>query len=276
MSQSLRCLALLFLLVLPYSLLAQIHPSSSPSGNFFTDASHVIVGAGHVLTSPLRWRGKNWAIFGSALAGTFALSFVDEPANDLMLRNRSRFAGNLKDFGIEYGEPQTAIVLTGSLYVIGWVADSEWLRESCVIASASLLSSGIIQSTTKYVTGRARPYVGRGHDVFDPFRGEESHYSFFSGHTMVAMIMSHTFARRLDNSVVKVALYGLGGIGGLARMYNHDHWLTDVVFGNAMAITSVNSVAKWLEKRQNGGARGGGFQWRVAPAGRGVSLSAAW
>jgi membrane-associated phospholipid phosphatase len=275
MSRNLRCGALAIVLLLSQALSAQSQLSSSRSGNFFTDASRVIVGAGHVLASPLRWRGKNWAIFGSTLAGTFALSFLDEPVNDLLLRNRSRFAGNLTEIGIEYGEPQTAIVLTGGLYVIGWAANSEWLRGSCVIASAALLSSGIVQSTTKYVAGRARPYVKRGHDVFDPFRGEESHYSFFSGHTMVAMIMSHTFAKRLDNSVAKVALYALGGIGGLARMYNHDHWLTDVVVGNAQAIASVNSVSRWLEAKESGKATGG-LQWRVAPATRGVSLNVAW
>jgi membrane-associated phospholipid phosphatase len=264
-----------FLPVLPCSLSAQIRPSSSTSDNFFTDASHVIVGAGHVLTSPLRWRGTNWAIFGSALAGTFALSFVDEPANDLMLRNRSRLADNLKDLGIEYGEPQTAIVLTGSLYAIGWISGSEWLRESCVIASASLLSSGIVQTTTKYVVGRARPYTGLGHDVFDPFRGEESHFAFFSGHTMVAMILSHTFAKRIDNSFVKVALYGLGEIGGLARMYNHDHWLTDVVVGNAMAFTSVNAVSKWLAAKKSGKAMGG-IQWQITPMSHAMNLSVMW
>jgi len=274
MSQRLRSVTLSILLMLNQASWAQSH-SSSQSGNFFKDASHVIGGAGHVLASPLRWRGKDWAILGSVAAGTLVLSFLDEPVNDLILRNRSHFAANLTEFGIEYGEPQTAVVLTGGLYAIGWVAGSEWLRESCVIASASLLSSGIIQSTTKYVAGRARPHLGLGHDVFDPFRGEESYYSFFSGHTMVAMTMSHAFAKRINNPPAKVLLYSLGAISGLARMYNHDHWLTDVVLGNALAITSVNSVSKWLEAKKNG-KEVGGLQWRMTPMGRGLSLSMTW
>jgi len=178
MAKSLRYVTFSLLLLQSHSLLAQSQQTSS-SGNFFTDASGVIGGTGHVLTSPWRWRGKDWAIFGSVLAGAFALSYLDEPVDDLLLRNRNRFAGNLTEFGVEYGEPQTAVALTGGLYVIGWISGSAWLRESCVILSASLLPSGIIQSTTKYVTGRARPHVGLGHDVFDPFRGEENYYSFF-------------------------------------------------------------------------------------------------
>jgi hypothetical protein len=264
----------MILLLLHHSLRAQ--PNSSPrSGKFLKDAVHVLGGAGRVLTSPARWHGKDWAIFGSVLAGTLALSYLDEPFDDLMQRNRSRFADDLSELGIEYGEPRTVVVLTGGLYAVGLIADSDWLRESCVIASASLLSNGIIQSTTKVAAGRARPHVGLGHDVFDPFRGEENYYSFFSGHTMVAMIMSHTFAKRIDHSVAKVALYSLGTVAGLARTYNCDHWLTDVVLGNALAIVSVNSAAKWLEAKKDGKTLGR-LQWRVTPINRGVSLSVTW
>lgn len=271
MPHSFRVSALVSLFVLSHTAFAQ----TSRSEKFMTDASHVIGGAGHVLTSPIRWQGKDWAIFGSVLAGTFALSYLDEPFDDLMQRNRSGFADDLTDVGIEYGEPRTAILLTGGVYLTGLLADSDWLRESGVIISASLLSSGIIQSTTKAAAGRARPHVGLGHDVFDPFRDEENYYSFFSGHTMVAMIMSHTFAKRLDHPVAKVAFYGLGTVAGLARSYHRDHWLTDVMLGNALAITSVNSVAKWLAEKKSEKTMGG-VQWQITPSGRGVNLGAAW
>jgi len=92
---------------------------------------------------------------------------------------------------------------------------------------------------------------------------------------MVAMIMSHTFAKRINHPVAKVALYSLGAVGGLARTYNRDHWLTDVVLGNALAITSVNSVSRWLAAK-NDREKMGGLQWQITPMGRGVNLSVAW
>lgn len=268
---SLRINALAVLLVLAQTVFAQ----SSRSDKFIADASHVVGGAGHILTAPIHWQGKNWTIFGSVVAGTLALSYLDEPFDDLMKRNRSAFADDLTDIGIEYGEPRTAVLLTGGLYLTGLLADSDWLRESCVIASASLLSSGIIQSTTKVAAGRARPHVEQGHDVFDPFRGEENYFSFFSGHTMVAMIISHTFAKRIEHPIAQGALYGLGTVAGLARTYNRDHWLTDVVLGNVLAITSVNSTAKWLAAKKNEKTMGR-REWQITPTGRGLNLSIAW
>lgn len=276
MPQSLRfCLLAIFLISTNSLLLAQQNQSSSLPGKFLSDASHVLGGTGHVLTSPLRWHGKDWAIFGSVLGGTLALSFLDEEVNEFFLRNHSKTADKLSDLGIEYGEPATVVILTGSLYTIGLLADSEWLRESCVILSATLLPDGMIQTVTKKAAGRARPYLGLGNHEFDPFHNEEAYYAFFSGHTMVAMATSHVFAKRIDNVPAKAVLYGLGGIAGLSRMYNEDHWLTDVVLGNALAIVSVNSVSKWLEAKKSGKAMGG-LQWRVIPARRGVSLSVVW
>jgi hypothetical protein len=269
------CLLVIFSITTNIQSLAQQNQPSSLPGKFLSDASHVLGGTGHVLASPLRWHGKDWAIFSSVLGGTFALSFLDEEVNEFFLRNRSKTADDLAEVGIEYGEPVTVVILTGSLYAVGLIAASDWLRESCVILSASLLPDGIIQTVTKKTTGRARPHLGLGHDEFDPFRNKETHYAFFSGHTMVAMATSHTFAKRIDNAPAKVVLYGLGGIAGLARMYNEDHWLTDVALGNALAIVSVNSVSKWLEAKKNNKAMGG-LRWRVIPARRGVSLSVAW
>jgi len=92
---------------------------------------------------------------------------------------------------------------------------------------------------------------------------------------MVAMIMSHTFAKRIDHPAAKVTLYSLGTVAGLARTYNRDHWLTDVVLGNALAITSVNSISRWLAAKKNGKEMGR-LQWQLTPKGRGANLSVAW
>jgi membrane-associated phospholipid phosphatase len=271
MAHLFRCGVPAILMILPHSLLAQ----SPSSGKFSADASHVVGGTAHVLTSPARWRGKDWAIFGSVLAGTFALSYLDEPFDDFLQRHRSGLADNLADFGNTAGEPLTAIALTGGLYAAGLIADSEWLRESCVIISASLLPGGMIQSTVKYVASRARPHVGLGHDEFVPFRGGEVYYSFFSGHTMIVTTISYTFATRLEHPAAKITLCGLATVGAFARTYGRAHWLTDVAIGNAMAIASVHSVSKWLAAKKEKKEMGG-LQWQITPSGRGLNLSVAW
>ncbi len=263
------------LMLCTQSLSGQERSTTNWPQQFARDAGDVLAGTGHVLTNPLRWQGKDWAIFGSVLAGTFAVSFADEEVNRFFQRNQSKTGDKLADFGVQYGEPRTVVLLTGGLYLTGLVLDSEWLREGCVVLSAGLLASGAVQYPTKIISGRARPHVGLGHAEFDFFRGEEAYYSFFSGHTMVAMATSHTFARRLKPIPAKMLLYTMGTVGGAARLYNEDHWLSDVALGTIFAIVNVNSAAKWLEGQRNH-SQASGRQWRVFATARGLHTTVAW
>lgn len=254
-----------------YDLAAQ---SSLPK-TFVKDVTHVAGGTGHILTAPLRWHGRDWANFGVVLGGTFALSFLDEELDDYLQRHRSQTADKLSDVGIKYGEPLTVVTLTGVVYAAGLLARHERLRETAVILSGALLPTGGIQTVTKRVAGRARPHLGLGYDHFDPFRKEEAYYSFFSGHAMVAMATSHVFARQFPHPVLKVAFYSLGALSSFARMYEEDHWLSDVVLGDALAIVSVNSVAKWLAQQKQEPAHGS-LQWRVFAQRNGIGMEVAW
>ncbi len=254
---------------------AQTQASASIPKTIGKDITHVAQGAGRVLTSPLRWHGREWARFGAVIGGTFALSFLDEEVNEFFLRNHGKTADKFADIGVEYGEPRTVVILTGSVYVVGLIAQNEWLRESAVILTGALLPAGLIQTASKITVGRARPHLGLGYDTFEPFRREESYYSFVSGHTMVAMATSHVFAKRIDNPVAKVGLYSLGALAGTSRLYNEDHWLSDVVLGSALAIASVNTVAKLVEGDERGNFKTG-LQWRVQPYGRGAMVSLIW
>ncbi len=261
---------LLILTAQPRGLNAQ-----SVSKKFLNDASDVVHSTGYVLTNPLRWHGKDWLVLGSVVASTGAIFFADEEAHDFFRRNQSEAGNKISRFGEEYGEPLTAVIATGGLYVIGLAVDSDWLRESCVILSAGLLSSGIVQYPTKISVGRARPHLGLGHDTFDPFRSEEAYFSFFSGHTMVAMVMSHTFASRINHLPAQIVLYGMGSVAGLARMYDDSHWLTDVVLGGLFAIVNVNAAAKSLQNKRHAESPQG-LQWRISPAAAGVRIGITW
>lgn len=249
--------------------------NTAPPRTIGRDLKLVAQSAGHVLASPLRWHGKEWARFGLVVGGTIALSFGDEKVNDFFKRNPSRTADKFAQIGEQYGEPRTVVILTGGVYAVGLLAQNEWLRESAVILTGALLPAGLMQTAAKITAGRARPHLGLGYDTFEPFRREEAYYSFVSGHTMVAMATSHVFAKRLDNLAIKAGLYGLGALAGISRMYHEDHWLSDVVLGGALAITSVNSAAKFVERRKRMEFKTG-LHWRAQPHARGIAITMRW
>ncbi|MFQ5629351.1 MAG: phosphatase PAP2 family protein [bacterium] len=229
-----------------------------------------------MLTSPLRWRGNDWALFGGLVAGTVALSLIDEDVNSFFQRNQGKIGNDLSEIGVELGEARVVVLLTGGVYAFGLIGDNDWARETAVILTASLIPMGSVQALTNNLVGRARPKIGEGAWVFDPFTRQEAYASFFSGHTLTAMSMAHVFGKRIDNPAAKIFFYGAGSLAAVSRLYNEDHWLTDVVFASAVSITSVNAVAKWLERRRHGKRWSGTAQLRVRPWLRGVQLGLEW
>jgi membrane-associated phospholipid phosphatase len=254
---------------------AQTPGASTIGDRLVSDVSHAAKGTLRTLASPFRWQGKDWAKFGVVIAGTAALFLVDEQVNDFFLRNQSETADQIADFGLWYGEPITVVMITGAFYSVGLIGDIDLLRENGVVLTASLLATGAYQTVIKNAAGRARPHVGLGATEFDPLNNTEPYYSFFSGHTMAAISLSHVFARHTGSLPLKVLLYGAGSITGLARMYNADHWFSDVVLGSVVGIVAVNSSATWLAQKKSAGEYAG-LQWRLLPSQQGLSLRFEW
>jgi membrane-associated phospholipid phosphatase len=94
----------------------------------------------------------------------------------------------------------------------------------------------------KWTTGRARPFeVGDSlpHD-FQFLRGMRKGYaysSFPSGHTIAGFAAAAVFTSEASRSwphsgwIVGPVLYGSASLVGLSRMYDNQHWASDVVLG---------------------------------------------
>ena len=270
-----RVLISLALLAVTTNLYGQSSGSSSIGMRFGKDISHAGKGAVRTLASPFRWQAGDWAKFGVIIGGTAALFLVDEEVHNFFLRNQSSTADKFADAGIWYGEPITVVTITGIYYVIGLVGDVAFLRESGVALTGALVATGAYQTLIKRAVGRARPELGKGATAFDPFNDTQSYFSFFSGHTLAAMSLSHVFAKRIDNVPVKIVLYSLGSLTGLARMYESDHWLSDVFVGSVVGILAVDSNLKWLERKKADGEYAG-LQWRMVPSTRGLGVDLEW
>jgi membrane-associated phospholipid phosphatase len=265
---------IVILLLIVTSSLCQEMNTSTMGTRFITDIGEAFDGSVHVFSRPLYWQGDDWLNFGYVIAGAAALSLIDRDIRGFFLRNQSETGDALAKIGEFYGEPLTIVLITGSIYIFGNIADNAWARETAIIMTAALLPGGIYQTTAKISAGRARPYLDLGNYYFDPFRMEEAYYSFVSGHTLVAMTTSLVLAGRINNSIAKGFLYSLGVLTGLSRLYSDDHWLSDVVLGGALAAAVSRSAATWLDDSKE--PANGGVTWQLVPASNGLSLTLTW
>jgi len=265
---------LIFLLLMVRMSFGQEMKTSTINTRFMTDVCNAFNGSVHVFSQPLHWQGDDWLTFGSIVAGAAALSIIDKDVRGFFMRNQGRTGDAVAKIGEFYGEPLSVVLITGSIYLFGNIADDSWARETAIIMTAALFPGGIYQTTAKFSAGRARPYLELGNYHFNPFRMEEDYYSFVSGHTLVAMTTSFVLASRINNTIVKGFLYSLGIVAGISRMYSDNHWISDVFLGGALAAAVTHTATDWHKSRKINNISG--LNFNVFPSKNGLTINLAW
>src|SRR5688500_4850664 len=67
----------------------------------------------YTCSAPTRWNGKDWLVLGGLVAGTTALTFLDQPVRDFWKNKNGRLMDGLERVGYHYGKPYTALAFTG-------------------------------------------------------------------------------------------------------------------------------------------------------------------
>jgi hypothetical protein len=228
----------------------------SLSSRIFNDGVTALKCAGFAISAPSRWRGDDWLLAGGIVAGTGAVSLLDERAYDLLEHNQTQFGDRLRDAGTGYGSFPGVVMISGGVYIAGLLSDDHWVRETGVLMGGALLTTTAISMVMKFAIGRARPYISLDNHQFRPFQSNADYKSFPSGHTVAAFTLSAVLAERIKNTWASIGLYGAAGLTAASRMYSRDHWLSDVVFSGICSSIIAQSIVRQYESGNTVGENG--------------------
>ena len=200
--------------------------------------------------------GKDALLLGAFTIGTIAVAPLDirvakklqEPGAQ-QNRTMRRAATGLRVLA----SPGSLLAGAG-LYGIGRADGQRRLQALGLHSVESMLIADVIGGTIKLVAGRARPYVNIENPAdFQLFRGFSGHayQSFPSGHTINAFAFASTVTRETQfwwpHSAwyVGTVMYGGAALMGASRIYNNQHWASDVIGGAAMGTLVGIKVVKY-------------------------------
>jgi membrane-associated phospholipid phosphatase len=200
---------------------------------------------------PIIGRNTRAMLLGTAGVGA-AISLFDSR----LLTGAQRLGGDdmrtPSSIGNFVGGP-VPLTLGATLYALGRGTGSSFTEGLGREVIRAVLVSGAFTAVTKGAVGRARPFAAPGDpDVFSPGHGftNGSLASFPSGHTSAAFATATVLARELGVAhpearwIVNPLLFGGATFVGYSRVYNRQHWPSDVVAGAALgAITGFEVVA---------------------------------
>jgi membrane-associated phospholipid phosphatase len=133
-----------------------------------------------------------------------------------------------------------AYIIGGTLYAVGRVGGNEKLADLGLHGTEALALGELVATGMKIMVGRARPYVGKGPDDYGFMRGLDKgdYKSFPSGHTVSAFAAAAAVTSEVSRMAPGRARWAVGsvlftgaGLVGASRMYNNQHWASDVIVG---------------------------------------------
>ncbi len=211
------------------------------------DVVRGVDGVAYTFSAPARWRGKDWVKLGGVLAGTAAISLLDQPVQKFFKRNQSEFMDGFERVGYHYGKAYSGVTITGGLYIFGVVTKNDWAKETGLMIATGLTTSCILTGFMKNTLGRARPSAEVGNYDMEPFSQAVAYHSLPSGHASTAFTISMVMARQVKPLGVKILFYSLAGCTAVSRLYADAHWTSDVALGGTLAWFCADAAVKRLQ-----------------------------
>jgi len=188
----------------------------------------------------------------STAASTGLLMYFDEDLHNKIGRQTIKTLNNdFWDIPTRYGIVSYANIAALSTYAVGLVFREDNIRVTGRLMFESLSISGVTVVLARYIFARSRPYSGEGQWKFNWFKWNNEIESFPSGHTTVAFALSTVLAERIDNDWARLGLYGLASLTAFARVYNNQHWASDVFVGGLLGFVTGMHVINKEKQRTN-------------------------
>lgn len=210
------------------------------------------------ITAPFHQTPKEWKSIGIYSASVAALSIIaDEPVQRFAVRlhDSNHIVSNISSYVTKFGGRYELYSLA-ALGSYGFIFNNKKMQTTTLLATQAYITSGLMESVIKYITGRQRPsYYNPNHPEPEPYfhgpffsggnnvYGHKINTSFPSGHTTVIFAAATVFAKEYKNKPwVPVAAYSAASLVGLSRITENKHWTTDVIAGATLGYLCGSQV----------------------------------
>ena len=200
--------------------------------------------------------GKDALLLGAFTLGTAVVAPIDR-----QVASRLQYPGTQENrflrtaaTGFRVLAVPGSLIAGAAIYGIGRADGQARIQALGLHSVQSILIADVLGGAIKMVAGRQRPYVdiNKPYD-FQLWRGFKGHefQSFPSGHTINAFAFASTVTRESQfwwphsGFYVGTVFYGGASLMGLSRIYNNQHWASDVIAGAAIGTLIGLKVVKY-------------------------------
>jgi len=191
-------------------------------------------------------QGRFWVTAGGAIA---AAALLDESARTFWLDRHSSFASSLADAGNFAGTGRNIIAGLAVTYLVTRLTHHRRAADAVLRISAGYAVSNVIVGVLKPVVGRHRPDSTNDAWRFEPFSSKGEWHSFPSSHAVHAFSNAAGAAIVTRRSWVSALGYTGATVVAWSRVYQDQHWTSDVTTSAVIGMSAVATTMDWLDRR---------------------------
>ncbi|MBF0541307.1 MAG: phosphatase PAP2 family protein [Nitrospirae bacterium] len=195
------------------------------------------------ISSPFRWKLKDWLYAGLIIGVTLALYKIDSNITSLIRHYIRPFTITIAKMAKLCGDGNFLFISISVFYICGIIFKNERAKKTALLCLESLLITAFFIQILKFSFHRHRPSSG---DLFNTFDGpglQGANLAFPSGHASAAFsVLSIIALEYSELPIIPFLAYSIATLTALSRVHDNAHWASDVFFGGALAFFIARNI----------------------------------
>lgn len=197
------------------------------------------------VSHPARERGpaRAWIV----PVGIAASAALDPEMREWALRSHTRSLDHFAKLVNPLGTAHRLVPAMALTYVTAWLTGHESLAKGTLNTAAAYAASDLVESALKPMVGRERPHVEGNSRRFRPFTANGDWHSFPSAHVAHIMSIAQAISTQTHSGSVTAVCSSLVALVAWDRVYEDQHWTSDVTATAALSSMVSGVTVRWLE-----------------------------
>ncbi len=216
----------------------------------FPGINHIQETVTDYYAQPLRWNREQWFRTGVISTLTLASMSLDSDVRMEVQEWRDDRNNVIMQFGRWAGLGVPTVGLAAVLYTTGDIWENAEMQVTGRLLWEAFITGGLTTTIVKTLTGRHRPYLEDGAQVYSPPGLRLPYRAFPSGHSTIGWLTAGVLANRTEKVLLKSVYYSAAGIISVSRIYHDKHWLSDTLLGGFIGYGAARFAVNREERRK--------------------------
>lgn len=189
--------------------------------------------------------GRVWII----PVGIAASSTIDGEIREWALHTHSRALDHLAHGVNPLGTAHVLVPALAIFYAGSLLAHRASAESAAVKIAAAYVAADIVESALKPIVGRQRPYAAGDSHRFHAFSANGDFHSFPSAHVAHITAIAEAVSMQTNSRSLSGFLDGVVALVGWDRVYEDQHWTSDVTATVALSALVSRATVSWIDSR---------------------------